>query len=221
MNTFGRLTIVIAGLVLAGCFTLMFASAGEHEEKEKYMEPRDDKASLSGVRVAVLIGEEFQDAEALMPMAYLANRGAKVKTVGLKREMVTAYNSSIRLLVEHEIADLSAEDFDALVIPGGRSPTMLREHREVVAFVEDFIKRNKPIAAICLGPQLLVAAGALKDRKATGFPSISQEITNAGGEYHDSEVVVDGNIITSRSPKDIPAFCEAIEKALKTRMAER
>ena len=173
-----------------------------------------DLKKLSGKKVAVLIGEGFHDGETLMPMAYLSNLGADVTVIGVEPAVLKAYNSDITAIVERSVKNVSVKDFDALVIPGGHSPDWLRDHSEVVEFARDFFKSGKVTAAICHGPQVLVAADVLEGKKATCFPDMKDELKEAGAEYDDVPMKKDGNLITSRIPDDIPKFNEAIKKAL-------
>ncbi|TVQ77756.1 MAG: type 1 glutamine amidotransferase [Phycisphaeraceae bacterium] len=175
---------------------------------------RDPQATLSGMRVAILTGEGLHDAETLMPLAYLQNRGARVTVIGVETGLVKAYNSDIRVRVERSIAEVRPDDFDALVLPGGRAPAQLREHSEVVNFAREFFNSGKPVAAICHGPQILATAGVLEGRNATCIASISDEIREAGARYQDRPVVRDRNLVTSRIPDDIPVFLAMIEATM-------
>ncbi len=170
----------------------------------------DEPGTLYGKNVAFLITEGFHDAETLFPMAYLINHGAKVTVIGEERGTYTAYNSDVTARVERAVTEVSVGEFDVLVIPGGRSPARLRENENVVSFVKDFVESNKPTAAICHGPQILVTAGVISGRSLTGTGGIEGEITGAGALFENVEVLVDGNIITSRNPGDLPAFTREI-----------
>ncbi len=169
---------------------------------------------LQGKHVAFLVGEGFHDGETFIPMAHLINRGAKVTVIGVEPAVHTAYNSAITAHIHRSVDEVSVEDFDALVIPGGRSPNWLRAHTAVVDFTRDFFESGRVVAAICHGPQVLVTAGVLDDIKATSFPRMSDELKAAGVVYIDGPVVIDKNLITSRIPDDIPEFVKAIEEAL-------
>ena len=192
------LTIAAAGLLILPAET----AASEH------------LGPLSGKKVAFLVGEGVQDAEALVPLGYLASRGAKVTVVGKAPGLVKAYNSDIQVYVQKAVEDVSADDFDGLVIPGGRSPANLREHKAIVDFARKLTEAGKPVAAICHGPQILVTAGVLDGKRTTGVAGIADELRKAGAQYADEAMIRDGNIITSRLPKDLPDFCAAFEKAL-------
>lgn len=173
---------------------------------------RDD---LSGKHVAILLGEGFHDGETYIPMGYMVNLGAKVTVIGVKPAIHNAYNSDITARVHRSASDVSPEDFDALIIPGGHSPGWLRRHEEVVKFTRRFFETGKPTAAICHGPQVLITAKVLEGRKATCFPAVSDELKGAGAQYKDVPVLRDGNLITSRIPDDIPLFCKTIAEALQ------
>lgn len=201
--------VLIMALVLIGC--------GEKAEEpmEPVIEETEPAAELSGKRVAVLIAEGFQDAETLEPKLFLEERGAEVVVLGPAVGDVKAYNSEQVVTIEKAVEEANVEDFDALILPGGKGPAVLREHEAAVNFARDFIESGKPVAAICHGPQVLITAGVIEGRKLTSVSSIAEEVKEAGGEYLDEQVVVDDNLITSRVPDDLPAFNEAILKALK------
>ena len=167
---------------------------------------------LEGLRVAIVTGEGFQDQEALMPLAFLENRGAEVTVVGPETGEVKAYNSDIRLIVQADAADVSADDFDALVLPGGKAPASIRENARVVALVRGMFKAGKPVAAICHGPQVLVTADVLDGRTMTAYSGVAEELQSAGATYKDQPMIHDQNLITSRLPKDIPEWLAAIEQ---------
>lgn len=173
-----------------------------------------DAHLLTGRHVAIMIAPGFHDGETLEPMAYLKDRGARVTIIGLERGEIQAYNSVQKISVEKRIRDVQVADFDALIIPGGRSPATLRENEQAVALARDFVTSGKPVAAICHGPQVLVTAGVMAGRTSTCIENVGPEITAAGGKYIDEPVVRDGNLITSRLPKDLPVFSEAIAQAL-------
>ena len=165
-------------------------------------------------KVAVLVDEGFHDGEAFMPIGYLTNRGAKVTVIGPEKGIVKAYNSDFTIKIQKSISDVSVDDFDALILPGGRAPALLRENEKVVEFTKAFFESGKITAAICHGPQVLVKAGVLEGLKSTSFAGIQKEMEAAGALFRDTSVVVDGNLITSRIPVDLNDFCKNIEKAL-------
>ena len=174
-------------------------------------------ADLSGRRVAVLIGDGFHDGETVFPMGYLVNRGARITVIGSRMGVLQAYNSPLRMMVTHGIDQVSPQHFDALILPGGLGPAALRRDPRVVDFVRRFVETGKPVAAICHGPQVLITAGVMRGRRSSGIGGIKEELEAAGATYVDAELVVDGNVITSRLPGDLPAFSRGIAEALLRR----
>jgi protease I len=170
---------------------------------------------LSGKKVAILTGEGFHDGETLIPMAYLMNYGAELTILGSDTGKVKAYNSDIEINVTRSVVNVNIDEFDALILPGGYAPEKLREDSAVVSFARDFFKSGKPVAAICHGPQLLITAGLVKGKHATCYKSVAKEMKDAGALYEDKEVVVDGNLVTSRQPSDLPLFLKETMRMLK------
>jgi protease I len=171
---------------------------------------------LAGKRVAVLVGKGFQDQEGTEPIRFLREEGAEVTTIGPETGEVRGLHGAA-ITVEKALDEVSPEAFDALVIPGGRSPAHLRRFPAAPDFVARFAATGKPVAAICHGGQLLAAAGLVKGLTMTGYPKIREEMEAAGARFVDREVVVDGNIITSRVPEDLPAFNAALKDMLLAR----
>jgi len=172
-------------------------------------------ADLKGKKIAVLVSSGVQDVELTKPVEILRDRGAEVTVIVPTEEELKQGIKTLRGSVEKADASLSevnAYDFDALYIPGGASPDHLRMAEGAVDFVKAFADR--PIFALCHGPQLLVSAGLVKGRTITSWPSLEVDLENAGAHWVDQEVVQDGNIITSRKPDDIPAFTRRIEQYL-------
>lgn len=169
---------------------------------------------LKGKKIAVLAENIYQEIELWVPYYRLKEEGAEVKVVGTGAK---SYTSKLGYPVN---ADLSADeakagDFDGIIIPGGYAPDLMRRSPAMVRLVKDAFVKGKVVAAICHGAWMLVSAGVLKGKTATCFFSIRDDVANAGAHYVDQEVVVDGNIITSREPKDLPAFCREVIKALE------
>jgi protease I len=160
-------------------------------------------------RIGVLIDNMFEDSEYSKPAAAYKKAKHELMNIGVKKGTVKGETIGTKVKVEKAVSDVTADDFDALFIPGGYSPDRLRSHDEVVAFVKQFAATGKPIFFICHGAQLLITADLLKGRKVTGWKSLIQDIKNAGAKYLDQEVVKDGNFISSRYPADIPAFIKA------------
>jgi protease I len=158
-------------------------------------------------RIAVLIGDQFEDVEYSEPADKFRESGHQLVHVGIEKGTdVSGKKKGTRVHIDESVADTSPADFDALFIPGGHSPDNLRAHDEAVSFAGSFMDSGKPVFTICHAPQLLITAQKLKNRKITGWKSIIQDIKNSGAEFVDKEVVVDGNLVSSRRPSDIPAF---------------
>src|SRR3954468_10518546 len=171
--------------------------------------------SLTGKRVLMLVEDEFEDRELTGPLEALRSAGATVTLVG-PTAGAEFKGKRGEAVVTSDLAAGSArmKDFDALVIPGGHAPDKMRMRHAMVDLARDAMDTGKPVAAICHGPQLLISADAVRGRTLTCFPSIAIDVKNAGGLYVDKPVVEDGNLITSRKPDDVPAFSEALIRAL-------
>jgi protease I len=170
---------------------------------------------LQGKRAAVLVEQMYQEMEVWYPVYRLREAGCKVTLVG--PEAGQTYPSKLGYPVKSDKAakDVSADDFDLLVIPGGYAPDHMRRCEAMIKLVSTMAEQGKPVAAICHGPWVLCSTQALKGRKATCFQSIKDDVINAGGKYVDQEVVRDGNLITSRKPDDLPAFLQTIIQVVK------
>ncbi len=168
---------------------------------------------LKGKRIAILVEDLFEDLELWYPAIRMREEGAEVILVGPEKKV---YKGKYGVPAEADITSAQAkpEDFDAVIIPGGYSPDRMRRDPKLVDFVREVGRRGKVVAAICHGPWMLISAGLIKGKKVTSFFAIKDDVVNAGAEFVDAEVVVDGNIITSRTPKDLPAFCKAIIESL-------
>ncbi len=172
---------------------------------------------LKQARVAVLVEQQYQEMEVWYPVYRLREAGCTVTLVG--PDAGTSYPSKLGYPAKSDKAakDVNANDFDAMVIPGGFAPDFLRRHEAVIHLVRTMNEQGKPLAAICHGPWVLCSTPALKGRKATCFFAIKDDVINAGANYVDSEVVHDANIITSRKPDDLPAFVVAFMRAIQGR----
>lgn len=165
---------------------------------------------LEGRRVAVLATDGFEQAELVQPVEGLRAAGATVEIVAPKSGKIQGYNHhdvADTFAVDRTLDQVKASEFDALVLPGGvMNPDELRTLPKAVAFVRDFVQSGKPVSAVCHGPWTLIEAGAVRGRKMTSWPSLKTDLTNAGAQWVDQQVVVDGALITSRNPDDLPAF---------------
>lgn len=167
-------------------------------------------------KVAFLLAEEFEDSEMTTPYEAVKNAGYETDIIGLKQgtELKGKQGKAV-YKSDKAIADVDANDYDAVVIPGGSSPENLRLDPDILQFVKNADRAGKPIAAICHGPQILISADLLKGRTLTSYPPLKDDMVNAGAQFKDEEVVVDRNLITSRTPKDEPAFVRELLNALK------
>jgi protease I len=165
---------------------------------------------IKGLKVAILVTDGFEQVELVEPRKALDAAGAETAIVAPKRGQVRGWNFTDwgdEQPVDMTLADARPEDFDALLLPGGViNPDQLRTQPEAVAFVAAFVEDDKPIASICHGPWTLIEAGAVDGRRMTSWLSLATDLANAGAEWVDEQVVVDGNLVTSRKPDDIPAF---------------
>lgn len=167
-------------------------------------------------KIVVILGDMFEDTEYTEPVKAFKENNHKITIVGLKKgQIVKGKRGTASETIEKSFQEVNPEDFDALLIPGGYSPDELRANENAVEFTKEFVESNKPVFAICHAPQILITAQVLKGRKITGWKSIKQDIINAGAIFIDKEVVIDDNIISSRSPADIPAFIKASLKKLE------
>jgi protease I len=167
-------------------------------------------ATLENRRVAILTEEGFEQVELTSPKMELKEAGAIVHVISPKSGKIKAWdktNWGIEVDVDKQLDEVSPDDYDALVLPGGvMNPDKLRQNKDAVAFVTAFLKEGKPIAAICHGPQMLIETGLIKGRRLTSFPSLQTDLKNAGAKWVDEEVVVDNGLVTSRTPADLIAF---------------
>lgn len=177
--------------------------------------------AIADAKILIVATNRFEESELFGPREILLERGASVTLASpsLDEIMGTVHDEpGKRIKPDTRISDVSAVDFDALLLPGGVSnPDQLRGNEDAVGLVREFANSGKPVAAICHGPWLLVEADVLRGRKATSWPSIRTDLRNAGADVVDEKAVTDGNIITSRKPDDVPAFTEALIEAIETR----
>jgi len=161
-------------------------------------------------KIAIILTDLFEDVEYTEPAKSFRAAGHELVHVGLKKNgTVKGKRKQTPVTIEAAVSEVSPDDFDALLIPGGFSPDQLRADDRAVEFVRAFMQSGKPIFSICHGAQLLITADVLRGRKVTGYKSIIQDIKNSGAEFLDQEVVEDENLISSRNPNDLPAFIEA------------
>jgi protease I len=163
--------------------------------------------------IAVIITDLFEDSEYSEPAAAFKKAGHKLVHIGLEAgKTVKGKKKETPVTIDKGVKEVSVDEFDALLIPGGYSPDKLRVDEDAVRFTKEFVQSGKPVFAICHAPQLLITADVIRGRKITGWKSVIQDIKNAGAEFIDQEVVEDGNLVSSRSPADLPFF---IQESLK------
>ncbi len=161
-------------------------------------------------KIAVMIHEGFEDSEYVQPVEAFEKAGHECVNIGLNEgDVVYGKKQGTPATVDLSAKSAKVDEFDAMLIPGGHAPDRLRAHPEPVEFVRAFMLTGKPVFCICHGAQLLISAQVLDGRTLTCYRSITQDVKNAGANYLDQEVVVDGNLVTSRKPSDLPAFCKA------------
>lgn len=170
---------------------------------------------LQGKRVAVLAENMYQELELWYPLLRLREAGAETFVVGTGSAETYTSKHGYPVQVDMVADQVSAVDVDAVVIPGGYSPDLMRRYPAMVNLVREAFEQGKVVAAICHAGWMLASAGVLQGKKATCFFAIKDDLVNAGADYVDAEVVRDGNLITSRMPSDLPAFCRTIVEALQ------
>jgi len=170
--------------------------------------------NLQGIKVAILATDGFEQVELLKPREALQQAGAETRVVSPKDDRIKGWDFTDwgdEVSVDLPLNSARAEDFDALLLPGGViNPDKRRMEPKAVAFVKAFFDEGKPVAAICHGPWSVIEAGAARGRKIASWPSLKTDVRNAGAEWVDKEAVVDGNLVTARKPDDIPAFNRAM-----------
>jgi protease I len=173
-------------------------------------------------KIAILVDRMFEDSELRVPLERLRAAGHHVDILGLHAGVeLTGKQGKETVRIQKAVRDVSAKDYDALVIPGGYSPDHLRMDLAAVRFTRAMALANKPVAAVCHGPWMLIESDVADDRMVTSWPSLRTDLLNAGARWVDREVVVDGNIITARKPEDLPAFSDAILRQLAEGVPDR
>ncbi len=166
------------------------------------------------MKALFISADHFEDSELLVPYYRFREEGIEVDIVSMKRGAIKGKHG-YEVEVTGTLGQVNPDEYDILVLPGGKAPEAVRKEPRAVEIARDFFKKNKPVSAICHGPQTLITAGLLKGRHATCYKTVAQEMKEAGALYEDREVVVDGNLVTSRQPSDLPAFLRETMKKLK------
>lgn len=167
-------------------------------------------------KALMISADNFEDSELLVPYYRLKEEGIKVDIASLKKGKIKGKHG-YEVDVDKTLKEVDPAEYDILVLPGGKAPEAIRKEREAIDIAKHFFQSNKPVSAICHGPQTLITAGLVKGRHATCYRSVAPEMREAGAVYEDKEVVVDGNLVTSRQPADLPAFLRETMKQLRGR----
>lgn len=164
---------------------------------------------LKGKKIAILVDNIYQEMEVWYPLYRLREAGATVVTVGAAKGATYTSKLGYPCVADLSYDEVRASDYDGVIVPGGYAPDHIRRHAKANQFVHDIDKQGKLVASICHGLWVLCSANMLKGRRCTSFFAIKDDVTNAGARWEDAEVVVDNNLVTSRKPDDLPAFCRA------------
>lgn len=182
-------------------------------------------ADLANRKIAVLATDGVEQVELTEPVKALKAAEAQVLVIAPSSGQIQGMNHDQKgdmLAVDHDLANVSADAFDALLLPGGvANPDTLRTNSQAVAFVRHFVQANKPIASICHGPWTLIEADGVRGRHMTSWPSLRTDLKNAGANWDDKSVIVDGTLVTSRKPEDLPDFCREMVKLFGTGHARK
>ena len=166
------------------------------------------------MKALIISADNFEDSELLVPYYRLKEEGIEVDIASMKKGKIKGKHG-YEVRVDKTLKKVKPDDYDLLLLPGGRAPEAVRKEEQAVKIAKDFFGKDKPVSAICHGPQLLITADLVKDRRATCYKSVAEELKDAGGIYQDKEVIVDGNLVTSRQPSDLPAFLRETMRMLK------
>lgn len=193
--------------------------SGRQGRKGMMMDRNGNRTGLQGARVAILAADGVERVELEQPRRALDDAGARTELLSLDVGEIQARDHDLEpagtFTVDRLISDTATDDYDALLLPGGTvNPDKLRQDTAAVNFVREFVASGKPVAAICHAPLTLIEANVVRGRRLTSFASIRTDLANAGATVVDLEVAIDGNLITSRSPEDLPAFIDALLQAI-------
>ena len=164
--------------------------------------------------ILFITADNCDDSEVLYPYFRMLEEGYRVDVASFEKTLIKAkYHFTIDANIA--VSDVQTDEYDGLILPGGTAPEKLRQNSEVIRIVKEFVDADKPVAAICHGQQILISAGVVKSKKATCYPGIKDDLINAGALYENAEVVICGNLVTSRRPDDLPAFTREFVKLVK------
>lgn len=166
------------------------------------------------MKALIISADNFEDTELLVPYYRLKEDGIHVDVASIKKGTIRGKHG-YEVEVDKTLREVDPNDYDILILPGGKAPESIRKEKDALEIAKDFFHKNKPVSAVCHGPQTLISAGLLRGRHATCYKSVAKEMKDAGAIYEDKEVVVDGNLVTSRQPSDLPAFLRETMELLK------
>lgn len=166
------------------------------------------------MKALIISADNFEDTELLYPYYRLKEEGVQIDIASMKKGSIKGMHG-YSVEINKTLKEINPDDYDILILPGGKAPETVRKDKDAISIVKDFFQKNKPVSAICHGPQTLITAGLLKRRHATCYQSVAQEMKEAGAVYEDKEVIVDGNLITSRQPSDLPVFMKETIKTIR------
>jgi protease I len=166
------------------------------------------------VKALIISADNFEDSELLFPYYRLEEEGIQVDIASIQKGRIKGKHG-YEVDATKDIRETRPGDYDLLVLPGGKAPEQIRKEKAAIEITRHFMENRKPVSAICHGPQILITAGVLKGRHATCCKAVAQEMKESGAHYEDSEVVVDGNLVTSRKPSDLPAFMREMIKMVR------
>lgn len=166
------------------------------------------------MKALIISADNFEDTELLYPYYRLKEEGVQIDIASIKKSPIKGMHG-YSVEINKTLKEINPDDYDILILPGGKAPETVRKDKDAISIVKDFFLKNKPVSAICHGPQTLITAGLLKGRHATCYQSVAHEMKEAGAVYEDKEVIVDGNLITSRQPSDLPVFMKETIKTIR------
>ncbi len=168
------------------------------------------------MKALIISANNFEDTELLVPFYRLKEEGMHVDIASMKKDTIRGKHG-YEVIANRTLSEINPDDYDILILPGGKAPETIRKDKNAIEIAKRFFQKNKPVAAICHGPQTLITAGLLKGRHATSYKSVAQEMKDSGALYEDKEIIVDGNLLTSRQPSDLPAFMREMMKMIRER----
>jgi protease I len=166
------------------------------------------------MKALIISADNFEDTELLVPYYRLKEEGIEVYVASIHKGTIKGKHG-YEVLADKALKEVNPDDYGILILPGGKAPGIVRKDENAIQIAKRFFEKNRPVAAICHGPQTLITAGLIKGRHATSYKTVAKEMKDAGVLYEDKEVIVDGNLITSRQPSDLPAFMREIMKKIR------